>query len=347
VTWRYAERCARIRGRRHAATALIGVAVGLGLMSGTVSAAPQTLPNQTSPNQTWPNRPIEIVVPFAAGGSIDITFRLIGARLSERLGQSVIILNKPGAGGTIGMSEVARAAPDGHTLGAASFAFAANSAVLKKLPFDPLKDFAPVTMVARAPLVLLVNAKMPPRTMQEFIDWVKSKPPGELNYGSPGIGSSGHLMTELFLSRAGIKMTHIIYTNGGTPGLAQGDIHLQFSPTPRAVGWINDKRLVAIAVTSLQPDPIMPELPPVSATLPGFDTYEWPGLVAPAKTPRSIIDRIHQEITQIVAESIMKERFATLGSQPVASTPEEFDAHIRRETALWAGVVRNLDLALH
>jgi tripartite-type tricarboxylate transporter receptor subunit TctC len=342
-----AERCGRRRGVRQAAHACIDALVGLGLMTGAASAAPQPWSTQTWPTQTWPNRPIEIVVPFAAGGSIDITFRLIGARLSERLGQSVIILNKPGAGGTIGMAEVARAAPDGHTLGAASFAFAANSAVLKKLPFDPLKDLAPVTMVARAPLVLLVNAKTPPRTVQEFIAWVKSKPPGELNYGSPGIGSSGHLMTELFLSRAGIKMTHVIYTNGGTPGLAQGDIHLQFSPTPRAVGWINDKRLVAIAVTSLQPDPIMPELSPVSATLPGYDTYEWPGLVAPARTPRDIIDRVQREVALIVAEPETKERLATLGSQPVASTPEEFDAHIRKETALWAGVARNLDLALH
>jgi tripartite-type tricarboxylate transporter receptor subunit TctC len=304
------------------------------------------LPAASAAHPAWPNRPIEIIVPFAAGGSIDITFRLIGTRLSDRLGQSVIILNKPGAGGTIGMSEVARAAPDGRTLGAASFAFAANSAVLKKLPFDPLKDFAPVTMVARAPLVLLVNTKTPPRTVQELIDWVRSKPPGELNYGSPGIGSSGHLMTELLLSRAGIKMTHIIYPTGGTPGLAQGDIHLQFSPTPRAVGWINDKRVTAIAVTSLQPDPIMPEVPPVSATLPGYDTYEWPGLVTPAKTPRSIINRIQQEIAQIVAEPTMKERLATLGSQPVASTPDVFEAHIRKESALWAGVIRNLDLAL-
>jgi tripartite-type tricarboxylate transporter receptor subunit TctC len=195
-------------------------------------------------------------------------------------------------------------------------------------------------------MVLLVNTKTPPRTVPEFIDWVKSKPPGELNYGSPGIGSSGHLMTELFLSRAGIKMTHIIYTNGGTPGLAQGDIHLQFSPTPRAVAWVNDKRLAAIAVTSLAPDPLMPELPPVSATLPSFDTYEWPGLVAPVRTPRNIIDRIQHEVALIVAEPAMKERLATLGSQPVASTPEEFGAHIKRENALWADVVRNLDLAL-
>jgi tripartite-type tricarboxylate transporter receptor subunit TctC len=239
------------------------------------------------------------------------------------------------------MSEVARAAPDGHTLGAASFAFAANSAVLKKLPFDPLKDFAPVTMVARAPLVLLVNTKMPPRTVQELIDWVKSKPPGELNYGSPGIGSYGHLMTELFLSRAGLKMTHVIYTTGGTPGLAQGDIHLQFSPTPRAVGWVNDKRLAVIAVTSLQPDPIMPEVPPVSATLPGYDTYEWPGLVAPAKTPRSIIDRIQQEIANVVRRPDTLERMNQFGAEAIASTPEEFAAYTK-ESALRAGVVRNL-----
>ena len=152
-------------------------------------------------------------------------------------------------------------------------------------------------------------------------------------------------MTELLLWRAGIKMTHVIYPAGGTPGLAQGDIHLQFSPTPRAVGWLSDKRLAVIAVTSLQPDPLLPDLPPVSATLPGYDTYEWPGLVAPAKTPRHVIDRIQREIAEIVGEPTMKERLAALGSQPVANTPEEFDAHIKKERALWADVVRNLNLA--
>ena len=294
--------------------------------------------------QPYPSRPIEIIVPFAAGGAVDATFRIVGPSLSKRLGQSVILVNKPGAGATIGMSAVARATPDGYTLGAASFAFAANSAVLKSLAYDPLKDFAPVTMVARSPAVLVVNPKTPARTVQEFIDWVKSKPPGELNYGSVGLASSGHLMTALFLSRAGLKMTHIPYPAAPIAAVAQGDIHLQFSNIPQAAPWMSDGRLRAIGVTSLEPDPNVPELTPVSRTLPGFETYEWPGLVAPAETPRSIIDRLQREIAMIVAEPDIKARLAMLGLQAVASTPEQFGAHIKKESALWASVIPQLGL---
>jgi tripartite-type tricarboxylate transporter receptor subunit TctC len=300
----------------------------------------------SSAQQSYPSRPIEIVVPFAAGGSIDITLRVIGPHLSKRLGQSVVILNKGGAGATLGMAYVARSAPDGYTFGAASFAFAANSAVLDKVSYDVIKDFEPVTMVARSPMMLLVNPKSPATTVQGFIDWVKSKPPGELNYGSVGVASSGHLITELFLSRAGIKMTHVPYSTSPLPALAQGDIHLQFSPIPTSVPWIKDGRLRAIGVTSLDPDPNVPELAPVSATLPGFDAYEWPGLVAPAGTPRGIIERVQREIAQIVAEPEVKERLATLGSQGVGSTAEQFGAHIKKESALWAGVVRQLGLRI-
>jgi len=313
--------------------AAIGVLTGLCLMAGPSGA-----------QQPYPSRPIEIVVPFAAGGSIDITFRAIGPSLSRRLGQNVVIFNKPGAGAALGMSQVARSAPDGYTLGAASFAFAANSAVLDKIAYDPVKDFEPITMVARSPMVLLVNPNTPARTLPEFIAWVKSKPPGELNYGSVGVASSGHLMTELFLSRAGLKMTHVPYSMGPLPALAQGDTHLQFSPIPTSVPWMKDGRLVAIAVTSLEPDPSVPDIAPVSRTLPGFDTYEWPGLVAPAGTPRDVIDRIQREVALTVAEPEVKERFATLGSQGVGSTPEQFAAHIKKESALWSNVVRQLGL---
>jgi len=216
--------------------------------------------------------------------------------------------------------------------------------VLEKISFDPVKDFEPVTMVARSPMVLLVNPRTPPKTVREFIDWVKSKPAGELNYGSVGAASSGHLMTELFLSRAGIKMVHVPYPASPFPPLYQGDTHLQFSPIPTAVPWMNDGRLRPIGVTSLEPDPNLPGIEPVSRTLPGFDTYEWPGLVAPAGTPRAIVDRIQQEIAQIVAEPEIKERLVALGSQAVASTPEEFGTHIKKESALWANVVHQLGL---
>jgi tripartite-type tricarboxylate transporter receptor subunit TctC len=301
----------------------------------------------SSAAQQWPTRQIEIIVPFAAGGSIDITYRLIGPHLAKKLGQNVVILNKPGAGATLGMSEVARSTPDGHTLGAASFAFAANAAVLKSLPYDPVKDFAPVTMVARSPMVLLVNPKTPVKTVPEFINWVKSNPPGSLNFGSVGAASSGHLMTELFLSRAGLKMVHVPYRSGPMPALFQGDIHLQFAPIPSAAAWINDGRLRAIGITSLDPDPNFPQFAPVSKTLPGFETFEWPSLVAPAGTPRTVVDRIQREIAQIIADAEVKKRLAALGSQGVAGTPEQLAAHIKGQAELWTSVVRKLGLQVN
>jgi tripartite-type tricarboxylate transporter receptor subunit TctC len=201
-------------------------------------------------------------------------------------------------------------------------------------------------MVARSPMVLLVNPKTPPKTVPEFIDWVKSKPSGALNYGSVGVASSGHLMTELFLSQAGIKMVHVPYKSGPLPALAQGDIQLQFSPIPTAVAWMNDGRLRGIGVTSIERDPNFPQFTPVSATLPGFDTFEWPSLVAPAKTPRATIDRIQQAVAKVVAEPEIQKRLAALGSQAVAGSPEQLGMHIKNQTELWTGVVNKLGLKL-
>jgi tripartite-type tricarboxylate transporter receptor subunit TctC len=291
--------------------------------------------SSTAQQQAYPARPIEIIVPFAPGGSIDITMRTIAPSLGKRLGQSIVIINKPGGGATIGMNQVAKAPPDGYTLGAASFAFAANPVVLETIPYDALKDFAPITMVARSPMLMVVNPASPATTVQEFIDWAKSKP-GELNYGSVGVGSSGHLITELFMARAGIKMIHVPFTTGPLGPLAQGLIHLQFGPIPSTIPWVKDGRLRCIGVTSLDPDPTVPDIPPVSRTLPGFDTFEWPGLVAPAGTPRQIVDRIQKDVALTVAEPEVKERLAVLGSTSVADTPDEFRAFIEREVQTWA-----------
>jgi tripartite-type tricarboxylate transporter receptor subunit TctC len=294
--------------------------------------------------QDYPNRPIQIVVPFAPGGSIDITMRLIAPLLSKQLGQSVVVINRPGGAGTIGMNDVAKAQPDGYTFGAASFSFAANPSVLKTMPFDPLKDFEPVTMVAEAPLLVLVGPKTPVNTLPEFIDWVKSQPPGSLNYGSVGIASSGHLFTELFLSRAGIKMVHVPFTNGGREPLAQGLTQLQLGPIAADIAWVRDGRMKALAVTSAAADPNLPDLPPVSQTLPGFEAFEWPGLVAPKGTPRAIIDRIRAAVVQAIADPDVKKRFDDLGMVAVGSTPEQFSAFISKQVATWGDVVRQIDL---
>ena len=298
---------------------------------------------QSAAQPAYPNRPIQIIVPFAPGGSIDITFRVIAPSLSKRLGQQILVVNKAGGGATIGMNEVAKAAADGYTLGAASFAFAANKVVLESLPYDPEKDFAPITMVSRSPMLMLVHPGSPAKTVQEFIDWVKSKP-GELNYGSVGVGSSGHLMTELFLKRAGLKMTHVPFTSGPLPPLSRNETQLQFGPIPSSLPWAKDGRLRAIGVTSLDADPTVPDLPPVSRTLKNFEAFEWPGLVAPAGTPRAVIDRLQQEIVAVLAEPEIRRKLADLGSQPVGGKPEEFAAFIKKEIATWAEIGRDAGL---
>ena len=297
-----------------------------------------------SAQQDYPNRPIQIIVPFAAGGSVDITFRLIAPLLSKQLGQSVVVINRPGGAATIGMNEVAKAQPDGYTFGAASFSFAADPSLLKTMPFDPLKDFEPITMVAEAPMMVLINPKTPAKTLPEFIAWAKEQPPNSLNYGSTGLGSSGHLFTELFLSRAGLKMTHVAFTNGGREPLAQGLTQLQLGPISADIAWVKDGRMRALAVTSPDVDPSVPDLQPVSQTLPGFEAFEWPGLVAPKGTPRAIIDRIQQAVAQALADPDIKKRFDDLGMQPVGDTPEHFGAFIAKQISTWADVVHQIDL---
>ena len=292
--------------------------------------------------EQWsPSRPIEIVVPFAAGGVVDITMRTIAPSLSKRLGQPVVVVNKTGGAGTIGMNQVAKAAPDGHTLGAASFSFAANPAVVKDMPFDPLKDLTPITQVARASMLLLVNKNSPVHNVQEFIDWVKSKP-GDLNFTSAGVGTTGHLMAELLLSRAGgLKMTHVPFTHGYAP-LMQGHVHFLIGGIPAAMPWVKDGRLRAIAVTSLEPDSNAPGLETVSKTLPGFETFEWPALVGPKGMPREIIDRIQQEVVGVLNEPEIKAKFANLGEQPVGSTPDDFRRFIEEQMKTWADIGRHL-----
>jgi len=289
---------------------------------------------------SWPNRPIQVVVPFAPGGSIDIGIRVIAPSLSTRLGQQIVVMNRPGGGATIGMNVVAKAAPDGYTLGAASFAFAANPFVLgDKMPYDSLKDLEPVTMVGRTPMIMLVNAQMPAKSVAEFISYVKARP-GELNYGSVGIASSGHLITALFESMAGVRMTHVPFTTGPLGPLVANQIQLQFSPIPSALGFVKSGKLFVIGITSLTPDPAMPGVAPVSETVPGFEAYEWIGLVAPAGTPKDIVSRLQQEVAKTLEEPEVKNRLLGGGMQTVGGTPEEMGAFIRKEMSVWSKVAK-------
>jgi tripartite-type tricarboxylate transporter receptor subunit TctC len=293
---------------------------------------------------SYPSRTIQIIVPFSAGGSIDVTFRLVAPLLANRLGQSVVIVNRAGGGATIGMNEVAKAEPDGYTLGAASLSFAANTALLKAVPYDPLKDFEPITMVSRSPSLLLVNGAAPAKTLAEFIEWVKSKPANSLNYSSVGIGSSGHLFGALFLSRAGLQMQHVPFTENAFAPVAQNFVQMLFGPIPSSMPWLHDGKLRALAVTSLDVDPSVADIPPLSRTLPGFEAFEWPGLVAPKGTPPAIIERIQHDIAATLTDADLRHRLAALGAEPVGSTPEEFRAFIAKQVETWAQVVRDIGL---
>jgi tripartite-type tricarboxylate transporter receptor subunit TctC len=240
------------------------------------------------------------------------------------------------------MNQVAKAAPDGYTLGAASFAFAANPVVLDNIPYDALKDFEPVTQVASSPMIMAVNPKSPAHNVKEFIDWVKANP-GKLNYGSVGVGSSGHLMTELFLLKAGgLKMAHVPFTKGPLGPLSQDQTQLQFGPIPSTLPWVKDGRLRAIGVTSLEPDPTVPGADPVAKTIPGFTTFEWPALVAPAGTPKAVIDKLQKAVAETVAEPEVKARLIQLGSNPVASTPDQFRAFLKDQVQTWHEVGQQL-----
>ncbi|MFM9970911.1 MAG: tripartite tricarboxylate transporter substrate binding protein [Burkholderiales bacterium] len=288
--------------------------------------------------QSYPNKPVQIVVPFAPGGSIDITFRTIGPGLGDRLGQPIIVMNRPGGAATIGMGVVAKSAPDGYTFGAASLAFAANPPFLgDKMPFDTEKDLVPVTQVAKSALAFLVNAEVPARSISEFIALAKAKP-GVLNYGSVGVASSGHLVTSLFEQLAGVSMTHVPYTQGPLPALVANQIQLQLGPIPSSMPFIKAGKLFALGVSSLTADPSLPGVPPVANTVPGFEASEWPGLVAPAGTPAAIISRVQQEVARVIADPEVRKRLTDIGSVPVGSTPAEFGSFIKKELATWAKV---------
>jgi tripartite-type tricarboxylate transporter receptor subunit TctC len=317
-----------------------GTQLKLSALAGAVGLAASVLVG-SAVAQDYPNRPIEVVVPFAAGGSIDITFRAIAPGLSEELGQQVLIVNKPGAAATLGMNEVAKAQPDGYTLGAASFAFAVQKLVMDNVPYNPLTDFEFVTQIGQSPMLLVTYPDAPAKSVDEFIAWAKSKP-GELNFGSVGAGSSGHLMTELFAQRAGLEMIHVPFTKGPLGALARGDIHMQIAPIPSVLPWVKDGRLKALGVTSLKPYSTVSDLPPIANTMEGFNTFEWPSLVAPKGTPKAIVDKIRNAVNKVVDAPEMQEKFAALGTDPVGGTPEELAAFVKEQVELWEKTAQTL-----
>jgi tripartite-type tricarboxylate transporter receptor subunit TctC len=298
--------------------------------------------------QTWPSKPVRIVVPFPPGGTTDIVARSIGVELQRMWQHAVVIENRPGAGGNIGADVVAKAAPDGYTLLMGTVGtHAINKALFDqsgaKMPFDPVKDFVPITLAAGVPNVMVINPKLPVNTVAEFIAYAKARP-GQLNMASSGNGTSIHLSGELFKTVTGVYMVHFPY-RGSAPAvtdLIAGNMNVMFDNLPSALPHIKSGRLKALAVTSRTRSPALPNVPTIeeAAGLKGFDASSWFGLFAPAGTPRAIVDKIQADVAKALALPEVRERFLAQGADPGGNTPDQFAAFIRAETDKWTRVVK-------
>ena len=290
-------------------------------------------------------RPIRLIVPYAPGGPLDVTARALAERVQGSLG-TVIVENKPGAGGNLGADLVAKAAPDGHTIGLAAVAtHAINPWLFAKMPYDAARDFAPITQMVRVPNVLVMNADTAQRlhiqTLTDLIDYAKANP-ARLNYGSGGNGSAGHLAGEMFKKAAGIYAVHIPY-NGGNPAqlaLLSGQVDFNFDNLATAAPNIRSGKLKALAVTTAQRSKALPEIAAMGETLRGFEVDTWWGLVAPAATPRDVVERLNKAFTEALRAPETQTRFAQLMAEPVPSTPEQFGAFMRKELARYEPVVK-------
>jgi tripartite-type tricarboxylate transporter receptor subunit TctC len=320
----------------------LSAAIGLAVLA---LAATVTVPAQA---QGWPAKPVRIVVPFPPGGTTDIVARSIGVELQRMWQQPVVIENRPGAGGNIGAELVAKSSPDGYTLLMGTVGtHAINQALFAqsgtKMPYDPVRDFVPITLVAGVPNVMVVNAKMPVNSVAEFIAYAKEHP-GQLNMASSGNGTSIHLSGELFKTVAGVYMVHFPY-RGSAPALTDliaGNMNVMFDNLPSALPHIKSGRLKALAVTSRTRSPALPNVPTVeeAAGLKGFDASSWFGLFAPAGTPRAIVEKVQGDVAKALASAELRERFVAQGADPGGNTPDQFAAFIRAETDKWTGVVK-------
>ncbi len=292
--------------------------------------------------QTYPAKPVRMVVPFAAGaGSNDIMARLVAQKLSESFGQQVVVDNRPGASGVIGCDIVAKAPPDGYTVLMMSLTFAVNPSLFKRLPFDTGKDFAPVTLVASAPLMLVVHPSVPAKSVAELVTYAKANPT-KLNYGSGGPGATPHLAGEMFKMYAGVQMTHVPY-KGGAPALADlvgGQIQVMLENIPGTLPFVKAGKLRALAVTDTKRSPVVPDLPTLDeAGLKGYELVGWNGLFFPRDTPKPIVTKLYSETRRALLLADIKERLAQMGAEGVGNTPEQFAALVKAEIAKWAKVV--------
>jgi tripartite-type tricarboxylate transporter receptor subunit TctC len=300
------------------------------------------MPPLAGAQSEYPSRPVTLVVPFPAGGSTDLVARLIASGMTKHLGQQIVIENRGGAGGNIGSAAVARAEPDGYTILMATVAtHALNPALYKKMPYDPVADFAPISLLALIPNVLVVNNDFPAKSVQELIDLLKADP-GKYSYASSGNGTPLHLSGELFKSMAGVDMVHVPYKGAG-PALVDvmgGHVPIMFDNLPPSLEHIRAGSLRGLAVTTKERAPSMPELPAIAETLPGYETYSWNAFFAPAGTPEPIIRKLNEAALAAVKDPEVTAKLKDLSATPVGSTPEELAAHVKAELAKWAPIVK-------
>jgi tripartite-type tricarboxylate transporter receptor subunit TctC len=289
--------------------------------------------------QAYPTRPVRVIVGFPAGVAPDIVARIIGQALSERFGQQFVIENRPGAGSNIGTEVVVRAPPDGYTLLLAVSSGAINATLYSNLGFNFVRDIAPVAMIGLGPFVLVINPKLPAKTVPEFIAYAKANP-GKINMASQGTGLASHLMGELFKMMAGVNLVHVPYAGNFTADLLSGQMQVAFVPITNVIEYIGDGRLRPLAVTTAKRAELLPDLPTLSEFLPGYDATGWNGIGAPRGMPAAIIEKLNKEISAIVQDPAMKARLITLGVEPLSMTPAEFGKRIAEDTEKWAKVIK-------
>lgn len=296
--------------------------------------------------QNYPTRTIRIIVPYSPGGSTDVVFRLLAPRLSEDLGQTVLVDNRPGGSSTIGLDLAAKSPPDGHTWGTPNITFGANPSLMKKMPFDSEKDLVPVSQVTVVTMVLSLHPSVPARSVKQLIVLAKARP-GELNFGSAGNASANHLATAKFMQMSGAQLTHVPYQGGGPAviSLVSGETSILFATIPSAIQHIQSGRLRGLAVSRAQRNPALPDVPTVAeAGVPGYEAIEWNGVMVPAGTPPAVVRRIHQALSKVLAAPAMKERIVGVGAEVVGSSPEEFTAFVKSEFSAWAKVIKEVGI---
>ena len=297
---------------------------------------------------TYPTRPIRLIVSFAPGGSVDVVARLVAQKLGEALGQQVVIDNRPGAGGNLSAELAARAAPDGYTLYMSSASLVVNPSLYKKVGYDPVKDFTPITLLASVQNVLVAHPSVPARTVQELVALAK-KTPGKLNYASTGSGSSGHLAMELFRSMTGIEMTHVPYKAVGQAqvDIVAGQVALWFPTIPGALPFIRSGKIIALGVSGASRSPALPDVPTVAeAGVRGFEAATWYPVLAPAGIAPDITTKLNREIVAILKNRDVREQLVQAGVEPIGSSPGELAGHIKAELAKWSKVIQTARIRL-